>query len=733
MIRRSSGTGISTSYNGDQTYALDIKRHPAYGLPVPSIKTAPQTSSPPTIGRFDTVDDLCVNALRCLAIDAVEAANSGHPGLPLGAAPMAYVLFTRFLRHNPADPTWPDRDRFVLSAGHGSALLYALLHLSGYDLELDELARFRQLGSRTPGHPEFRLTPGVEATTGPLGQGVANAVGMAIAERRLADEFNRPNHAVVEHRTFALVSDGDLMEGVAHEAISLAGHLRLDKLVCLYYSNGISLDGPTSQTVTEDALARIAACGWRVLRVDDGDRDLTGIAAALDAAITEPERPAMIEVRTTIGFGAPTKAGTSAAHGAPLGPAEIRATKRALGWEESTPFAVPETVRARMTAVSLDRGAMLHQASAERFNAYRAAHPDLAAEFSRRVRGELPERWSNDLPSFEPGSMVATRQASGACLQALAASLPELIGGDADLSTSTNTRIRESGDFNGRSGAGRNLRFGVREHAMAAISNGIAYHGGLRPYAATFFVFSDYLRPAARLAAISRLPVIHVWTHDSIGLGEDGTTHQPIEHLASFRAMPRFVVLRPADANETVVAWRLAITESGCPTALVLTRQAVPTLDADSVGDGPSFGAYILAEASSGLAAVILMASGSEVHIALEARSELEAAGIATRVVSFPSWELFERQSLAYRDRVLPQRARARVAIEAAATLGWDRYVGEHGTVIGLDDFGASAPAGDLYRESGLTAGAVVTAARRLIAAHLARSARGPRRPGNAT
>jgi transketolase len=665
--------------------------------------------------RFDGVDELCVNAIRCLAIDAVEAANSGHPGLPLGASPMAYVLFSRFLRHNPSDPGWPDRDRFVLSPGHGSALLYALLHLTGYDLDIAELARFRQLGSRTPGHPEFGLTPGVEATTGPLGQGVANAVGMAIAERRLAAEFNRPGHNVVGHRTFALVSDGDLMEGVAHEAISLAGHLGLGKLVCLYDSNSVSLDGPTSQTFTENVLDRVEACGWHVLRVEDGDRDLDGIARAVDQALAEHERPTLIEVRTTIGFGAPTKAGTSAAHGAPLGTAELAATKHALAWTELKPFAVPPAVRARFRSVG-ESGRDLESRWRAAFQSYRGTHPDLAAEFERRTAATLPEGWEDRLPAFEAGASLATRQASGTCLQALATVLPELIGGDADLSTSTNTRIKDGGDFDASTGEGRNLHFGVREHAMAAIANGIAYHAGLRPYAATFFVFSDYLRPAARLAAVSRLPVIHVWTHDSIGLGEDGTTHQPIEHLASFRAMPHFVVIRPADANETAIAWRVAIAETGGPTGLVLTRQTVPTLDAAAVGDGPTHGAYILEEASRTPANLILMASGSEVHLALAARVQLEQAGIPTRVVSFPSWELFERQSTSYRDHVLPAGTRARIAIEAAASFGWERYVGLDGAVIGLDDFGASAPAADLYAEFGLTVDALVSAAREMVA-----------------
>lgn len=658
---------------------------------------------------FDDLDWLGVNAIRCLAIDAVEAARSGHPGLPLGAAPMAYVLFTRYLKHSPADPAWPDRDRFVLSAGHGSMLLYALLHLSGYELSLEDLRRFRQWGSLTPGHPERHLTPGVEATTGPLGQGLANAVGMAIAERMLAHRFNRPGHEIVDHRTFALVSDGDLMEGVALEAVSLAGHLGLGKLLCLYDSNAVSLDGPTSQAFTEDVCARFAACGWQVLVVEDGDHDLEGIAAAIEAGIAEQSRPTLIEVRTTIGYGSPNKAGTSAAHGAPLGPDEAALTKQALGWPDLPPFEVPEQARERFAEVARRvRSAQI--AWEERFVAYAHLYPELAQEWQRRWSGELPPRLEAALAPFEAGHEMATREAGGACLQALAAILPELVGGDADLSTSTNTRIKESADFQAATGAGRNLHFGVREHAMGAICNGIAYHGGLRPYAATFFAFSDYMRPAIRMAALNRLPVVFVFTHDSIGLGEDGPTHQPVEQLASLRAMPGLVVLRPADANEVAQAWRLALGRRDGPTALVLTRQKLPVLAPATVGDGPARGAYVLAEAEGGQPAAVLMASGSEVQLALRAAARLRDRGIPVRVVSVCSWELFDAQPRAYREQVLPPRVRARVAVEAAAGLGWDRYLGECGRMVGMDRFGASAPAPVLFEKLGFTPEAVESA-----------------------
>ena len=662
----------------------------------------------------DEVDHFCVNTLRCLAIDGVEAARSGHPGLPLGAAPMAYTLFSRFLRFNPADPDWPDRDRFVLSAGHGSMLLYGLLHLFGYDLPMEELRRFRQWGSRTPGHPEVHLTPGVEASTGPLGQGLANAVGLAIAERMLAHRFNRPGHPIVDHRTFALVSDGDLMEGVAQEAASYAGHLGLGRLVCLYDSNLVSLDGPTSQTFTEDVLGRFAACGWQVLSVEEGDEDLEAIEAAIESGLAETARPTLIEVRTTIGYGSPGRSGTSAAHGAPLGSEELALTKAALGWSESEPFAVPEVARERF-GLAGTRGSVAQATWEARLQSYGQSEPDLAAEWTRRQAGDLPRGWAAALPEFGPDKSLATRQASGACLQALAAALPEVVGGDADLSSSTNTNLKESSDFDAVAGSGRNLRFGVREHGMAAACNGIAYHGGLRPYAATFFVFSDYMRPAIRMAALAQLGVVFVFTHDSIGLGEDGPTHQPVEHLASLRAMPNLVVIRPADANETASAWRTAIDRRAGPTALVLSRQTLPVLPAATVGDGPSRGAYVLRGRKGINPDLILMASGSEVPLVLKAAEELSAQGLEVRVVSFPSWELFEAQSAAYQESVLPARVTARVAVEAAATQGWDRYVGPKGRAIGIDHFGASAPGPVLLEHFGFTLENVTTTAIGLI------------------
>ncbi len=677
----------------------------------------------------DDVDRLCVNAIRCLAIDAVELANSGHPGLPLGAAPMAYTLFSRCLRHNPADPEWPDRDRFVLSAGHGSMLLYSLLNLFGYDLPMEELRRFRQWESLTPGHPEAYLTAGVEASTGPLGQGLANAVGLAVAERMLAHRFNRPGHPMVDHRTFALVSDGDLMEGVAQEAASFAGHLGLGKLVCLYDSNRVSLDGPTSQAFTEDVAGHFAAYGWQVLTVVDGDHDLEAIAAAIDAGIEDSSRPTLIEVRTTIGYGSPGKAGTSAAHGAPLGTEEVKLTKAALGWPETESFAVPPAVQERLGLAAL-RGKRMQAKWEQQLQSYRFREPKLWAEWTRRQAGELPAGWAASLPTFGPDRGQATRQASGACLQALAGALPEVVGGDADLSTSTNTRLKDSSDFDAASGSGRNLRFGVREHGMAAACNGIAYHGGLRPYAATFFAFCDYMRPAIRMAALARLGVVFVFTHDSIGLGEDGPTHQPIEQLASLRAMPNLVVIRPADANETAVAWRTAIDRRTGPTALVLSRQSLPVLPAETVGDGPVHGAYVLQGRDGVEPDLILMASGSEVQLALKAAADLATRGLEIRVVSFPSWELYEAQSAAYKESVLPTRVTARVAVEAGATQGWDRYVGAHGRMIGIDRFGASAPGPLLLEQFGFTAEAVARAAIEVVEGQSAPGIKSPGLPG---
>jgi transketolase len=666
--------------------------------------------------RFDEVDGLCVNTIRALAIDMVENAKSGHPGLPLDAAPMAYVLWQRHLSHDPRDPFWSDRDRFVLSAGHGCALLYSLLHLTGYDLTLDDLRGFRQWGSRTPGHPERGHTPGVEVTTGPLGQGFANAVGMAIAERRLARRFNRPGHEIVGHRTFALVSDGDLMEGISSEAASLAGHLQLGKLIFLYDSNRVSLDGSTCMTFTEDVVLRFASYGWQVIEVAKGDTDLEGIDAAIESAKAETERPSLIIVDTTIGFGSPHKQGTSKAHGSPLGAEEVALTKEALGWDPVRSFWIPELALVRFRS-ALARGRRAHDGWRARFAAYEKAHPDLAAEWARSMSNVLPEGWDRGLACWSPGESVATRAASGVVLGAAAEREPAIFGGDADLSSSTDTKV-PGGDFDGRTGAGRNLHFGVREHAMAAIANGMACHGGVRPYVATFFCFSDYMRPAVRLAALSRAPVVFVWTHDSIGLGEDGPTHQPVEHLTSLRAIPDLWVVRPADALEAVEAWRVALQRRGGPVGLVLTRQKLPVLDRRrlAAASGLARGAYVLADPERGEPEALVIASGSEVHVALAAKETLEQLGIRTRVVSMPCWELFAAQDAAYRESVLPARITARVSVEAGSTLAWPRWIGAAGIAIGVDRFGASAPGEVVMRELGITPERVVAAVKRLLA-----------------
>jgi len=663
-----------------------------------------------------SIDELCVDTIRTLAIDAVQKANSGHPGLPLGAAPMAYVLWSRHLKHNPRDPEWPDRDRFVLSAGHGCMLWYCLLYLTGYDLTLDDLRAFRQWGSRTPGHPEYRVTPGVEATTGPLGQGTANAVGMAMAERYLARRFNRPGHEIVNHRTFAIVSDGDLMEGISNEASSLAGHLKLGKLTFLYDSNGVSLDGPTSMAFTEDVGRRYEGLGWQVLKVEDGNTDLDGIDRALAAAEQETRRPTIIIVRTTIGYGSPHKAGTSEAHGSPLGPEEVVATKKALGWEHEEPFYVPEEALAHFRT-AVDRGKQSHFEWSRRFDAWATANRDLAEEWRRGLEGELPDGWDAELPTWKAGEKEATRAAAGKALNAIGAKVPSLLGGDADLSVSTSTKLKNETDFDGQTGEGRNVHFGVREHAMAGIGNGMAYHGGVRPFVATFFCFSDYMRPSVRLSAVSELPVIFVWTHDSIGLGEDGPTHQPVEHLMSLRAMPHFTIIRPADPNEAVEAWRVAMGHREGPVGLVLSRQKLPVIDPSRYA-GPSGlrrGAYVLAEGSGGSPRLILIATGSEVWLALEAREKLEAEGISTRVVSMPSWELFAKEDRSYRDGVLPPALTARLSIEAGSRHGWERWVGDRGDSIGLERFGASAPGEIVLKELGFNVENVVARAKALL------------------
>ncbi len=654
-------------------------------------------------------DDLAVATIRALAIDAVQKANSGHPGMPLGAAPMAHVLWSRHLKFDPADPTWPDRDRFVLSGGHGSMLLYSLLHLAGYGLGIEEIEDFRQWGSRTPGHPEYGLTPGVETTTGPLGAGLSNAVGMAMAEAFLAATFNRPGTILVDHRTFCMVGDGDLMEGVASEAASLAGHLKLGKLVVLYDDNHISIEGCTDLTFSEDVGMRFEAYGWQVLGVADGN-DLAAIDRAIAEAIAEGGRPTLIKVRTIIGFGSPHKAGTAECHGAPLGVEESALTKEALGWPAGLFFAVPERVRELYAGVAA-RGAAARSSWSELLDSVRATEPQRASQWDAALAGRLPEGWADSLPVFKTGDSIATRAASGKVLNALAGVIPTLVGGSADLAPSNNTYLAGLADFSPSEPAGRNIRFGVREHAMGGILNGMAYHQGLFPFGGTFFVFSDYMRPTLRLAALSGLPVTFVFTHDSIALGEDGPTHQPIEHLASLRAMPDLVVIRPCDANETKVAWQAALERREGPTALVLSRQNLPVLDRGVLGPAEAlmWGGYVLADASD--PELIVIGTGSEVEIALAAARELSDAGVATRVVSLPSWELFEQQDAAYRESVLPAAVRARVAVEAGSTFGWERYVGEAGAVVGIDHFGASAPAGVLYKEFGITTAAVVAKA----------------------
>ncbi len=653
---------------------------------------------------FDAADRLAVQVLRGLAVDMVERAQSGHPGLPLGAAPTAWVLWSRMLRHAPSDPEWPDRDRFVLSAGHGSALLYGLLHLFGYPVSADDLRRFRKWRSRTPGHPESFATRAVEATTGPLGQGAGNSVGMAIAERALREEFPE----LQDHRIYALVSDGDLMEGVAHEAASLAGQLRLSRLTWIYDANDVTLDGPASLAFDEeDVNERHRALGWHVQTVKDGDQDLEALEIALRSAALD-NRPSLIRVKTTIGFGAPGKAGSAAAHGAPLGEAEARATKKALGLDPDAEFRIPDMVRERV-AECVAAGEAARLAWIER----RAGNRKAALECSRRLRGRLPRGWDATLPEFDIGSSLATRSASGKTMNQLAERIPEFLGGDADLSSSTKTALESAGSFSWSSPGGRNIHYGVREHAMGAAANGIAYHRGFRTFTATFFCFADYMRPSIRLAALAGLPVVFVFTHDSVGVGEDGPTHQPVEHLMSLRAMPNLHVVRPADANETVEAWRHAMDRTNGPTALVLTRQNVPVATDRTIARGLHQGGYVLAGEAD--PAVTLIATGSEVALALQARKLLARKRIAARVVSLPCWELFAEAGKAYRDAVLPPGV-PRVAVEAGATLGWERYVGGEGRVIGVDRFGGSAPGEIVARRLGLTARKVAAAARELLA-----------------
>lgn len=663
-----------------------------------------------------SLDLLCINTVRTLAMDAVQKAESGHPGAPMALAPLAYALFTRHLRHNPTDPNWPNRDRFILSNGHASMLLYASLFMSGYDVTLEDIKEFRQWGSRTPGHPEHGMTPGVETTTGPLGQGLANAVGMAAAEAHLAAVFNREGHTIVDHHTYFIAGDGCMMEGISHEAASFAGHFGLGKLIGFYDDNRISIDGATDLTYSDDAAGRFESYGWQVLRVADGN-DLAAIDAAVEEARAEPKRPSLVIVRTHIGYGSPNRQDTAKAHGEALGEKEIELTKQAYGWTYPDPFHVPDEALTHWRGQCL-RGSAEQEAWRRSLIAYSKAHPDEAKEFGRRMQGDLPGGWNQAVPAFTPeNGNIASRAASGVVLNALAAKVPELVGGSADLSGSNLTIIKDSAKFSAETPAGRNIHFGVREHAMGAMMNGMGLHGGIIPYGGTFLVFSDYMRPAIRLAALTHQRVIYVFTHDSIGLGEDGPTHQPIEQLSALRCIPNLLVIRPADANETAEAWRVAIAHQTGPVALALTRQKLPLIDRQGRGAAADLakGAYVLSESAGGTPQVVLMASGSEVQLILQAQATLAAAGIRARAVSVPSHELFAQQPAEYRAAVLPEGVK-RVAIEAAHPMSWYRLTGSDGVVIGIEQFGASAPFERIYEEYGITAKHVVESAKNLLA-----------------
>ena len=653
-----------------------------------------------------TVDDLCINTLRTLAMDAVQAANSGHPGAPMGLAPAAYVLWTKHLKHNPKNSSWPDRDRFVLSGGHGSMLLYGLLHLTGYGLSLDDLKNFRQWDSLTPGHPEYGHTNGVEVTTGPLGQGIANAVGMAMAERHLAATYNTDAHTIVDHRTYVMCGDGDLMEGVALEAISMAGHMGLGKLICLYDANDITIEGGTDIAFTEDVAKKFDACGWNTITVENGN-DHTAIDAAINEAKAQDEKPTLILMKTTIAYGSPNKAGTSGAHGAPLGEEEILLTKKNLGWPSEEPFFVPEEAK-EVFGACIDNGQAAEDAWQEKFNAYAKAEPKLTNQWVDGVSGFLTFGWDKEIPTYKPeDGKIATRKASGQVLNAIAPNLPGLVGGSADLAPSNNTFMNCSHEFQKSSYDGRNIRFGVREHAMGAVMNGMFVHGGVRPFGGTFLVFADYLRPSIRVASLMKLPIIYVFTHDSIAVGEDGPTHQPVEHVAALRAIPGLTVLRPGCASETADAWRVALKITDGPTAIILSRQGLPVSDRSQAEGSVPSGAYILKD-TEGTPDAILMASGSEVHITLEAAEKLAEKGVKARVVSMPSWELFEMNQENYKNWVLLPEVKTRVAVEAGISMGWEKYVGDKGTVISMEGFGASAPGGTLLKEFGFTSDNIV-------------------------
>ncbi len=659
------------------------------------------------------IDLQCVNTIRTLAMDAIQKANSGHPGAPMGLAPAGYVLWTRIMQHNPQNPDWPNRDRFVLSGGHASMLLYSLLHLTGYDLSLDDIKNFRQWGGKTPGHPEYGHTPGVETTTGPLGQGIANATGMAMAERHLAARFNRDDLDIVDHYTYVICGDGDMMEGVASEAASLAGHLGLGRLICIYDDNEISIEGSTDITFTEDVAKRFEAYQWQVITVQDGN-DLDAIEAALKAGQTDRRHPTLIVLKTHIAYGSPNKQDSHDAHGAPLGEEEVALTKACLGCNPDEKFCVPDSVREHCRQVA-DKGRDAEAAWQEKFNAYKAAHSDLADAWVNALSGFMPRGWDQGLAELTPDDgPLATRAASGKALNALAQRIPTLVGGSADLAPSNKTYLNVESVFQKDNYGGRNIRFGVREHAMGAIMNGMFLHGGIRPYGGTFLVFADYMRPAIRLAALMKLPLIYVFTHDSVAVGEDGPTHQPVEHLASLRIMPNVCVLRPCDANETAEAWCQALKTNDRPVAMLFSRQKLPILPPEQTHGKLSRGGYVIADCD-GPPQVILMASGAEVHQALAAQKLLQAKGVSARVVNLPSWDLFEAQSDQYRDEVLPPDVTARVAIEAGITMGWQRYVGDRGAVIGIDRFGASAPGGEVLANLGITAENVAAKALSLI------------------
>ncbi len=665
---------------------------------------------------FEKIDSLSINSIRTLSIDAIEKANSGHPGMPMGAAPMAYTLWTRFMNQNPKNPNWINRDRFVLSAGHGSALLYSLLHLSGYGLSLEDLKQFRQWGSKTPGHPEFGHTAGVDATTGPLGQGIAMAVGMALAERHLAAQYNKEKYSLIDHYTYAICGDGDLMEGVSAEAASLAAHLQLGRLVVLYDSNDISLDGDLNKSFSESVEGRFKAYGWQYLRVEDGN-DLEAIAKSIEAAKLDENHPTLIEVKTVIGYGSPNKSGKSDVHGSPLGANELKLTKEAYQWTFENDFHVPTEVYDQFKKLVVENGAKKEQEWNDMFTAYKAAYPELALQFEQGMNNELPEGWSKDVPVYSEGKSLASRASSGEVLNAIAKNVPFFIGGSADLAGSNKTLIKGTGDFSANSYGEKNIWFGVREFAMGAALNGMALHGGLKVFGGTFFVFSDYVRPAIRLSALMGLPVTFVFTHDSIAVGEDGPTHEPIEQLAALRAMPKLSIIRPADGNETAAAWKLAVESKSVPTVLVLTRQDLPTLKGTDVNayEGVSKGAYVVSPAGKETADGLLLAAGSEVGLAVQAQAELAKEGIDVAVVSMPSWDRFEAQTKEYKESVIPKNVKKRLGMEMGASLGWHKYTGDEGDVLAIDQFGASAPGDKVMQEYGFTVENVVAKFKALL------------------